>query len=136
MSTAESILLDTHVVLWWKADGKRLSPGAKTAVTGASKILLSPLSCWEIAMLVAKERVALDRPVAGWIADLLADERLALAPLSASAAVGAAGLVDFHGDPVDRMLVATATELRVPLVTKDRKIAEYARPSGRLSVIW
>lgn len=136
MPNAESILLDTHVVLWWKAGGQRLSRRAKAAIAEAPKVLMSPLSCWEIGMLVAKERVALDRPVGGWVADLLADERFELAPLSPAAAV-AAGLVDFHGDPVDRMLVATATELRVPLVTKDRKIADYAKASGgRLSVLW
>lgn len=136
MPSAEPILLDTHVVLWWKAGGQRLSRRAKAAIAEAPKVLLSPLSCWEIGMLVAVERVALDRPVAGWVADLLADERFELAPLSPAAAVAAAGLVDFRGDPVDRMLVATATELRVALVTKDRKIVDYAKASRRLSVLW
>jgi PIN domain nuclease of toxin-antitoxin system len=136
MRSAEPILLDTHVVLWWKAGGERLSAPARSAIDAATEVLISALSCWEIAMLVAKGRVALDRPIGEWVADLLAGERLALAPLSPSAAVAAAGLLDFHGDPVDRLLVATAAELAVPLVTKDRKIAEHAASRGGPTVIW
>lgn len=136
MSTAEPVVLDTHVLLWWKADPDRLSPAAAGSLDAASKILVSPISCWEIAMLIAKGRVKLDRPVRVWLHDLLASPRLGLAELTASTAVAAAELVDLHGDPADRFIVATAETLRVPLVTKDRLIQDYASRRGRLRVVW
>jgi PIN domain nuclease of toxin-antitoxin system len=136
MPTADRVLLDTHVLLWWKADPDRLSPAAVDAIAEAAEILLSPISCWEVAMLVEKKRVALDRPTQDWIADVLAGERLELAQLTASVAVAAAGLVNLHGDPADRFIVATAEALNAPLVTKDRLIHSYADGDSALRAVW
>ncbi len=54
----------------------------------------------------------------------------------ASTAVAAAGMSDLHGDPADRLIVATAETLRAPLVTKDRLIHDYARRGSALDVVW
>lgn len=132
------ILLDTHVLLWWQAGGTRLSARATRAIAGSDAILISPVSCWEVAMLVAKERVRLDRDVYLWIRDLHADERIEHAPLSVEAAVGAALLTaeGFAGDPADAFLYATARELVVPLVTKDKALRAFARQRGDVRTIW
>lgn len=140
MSNAENsgrdrILLDTHVVLWWKAGSDRLSDEAARRIDTAVEILISPISCWEIAMLVTRDRVRLDRATDRWVDDVLAADRVRLAGLSASVAVDAAGLRDFHGDPADRFLVATAAAAAVPLVTKDRLIHRYARRGG-VDALW
>lgn len=132
------ILLDTHVVLWWQAGGARLSARAAREIAKAEVLLVSPITCWEIATLAAKKRIALDREVHTWVRDLLADERVLAAPLTPQAATGAGLLQDsgFHGDPADRFLYATAREQLVPLVTKDDKIRSFARASGDLRTIW
>ncbi len=132
------ILLDTHVVLWWQAGGERLSKRAAREIARAETVLVSPISCWEIATLLLKGRVTLDREVHTWIRDLLADEQVAEAPLSAQGAVGAALLAHqaFPGDPADRFLYATARELLVPLLSKDEAIHGYARGAGDVKLIW
>lgn len=136
MSTADRILLDTHVLLWWKADRGRLSAAAADRVDGASQVLISPVTCWEVGMLIAKGRVRLDRPTRVWIEDVLAPARIGIAEVSASTAVAAAALPGFHGDPADRFIVATATAMRIPLVTKDRLIHAYAQESVELVTVW
>src|SRR5207245_10663290 len=83
------ILLDTHVILWWHAGGERLSARATREIARADTLLVSPISCWEITMLLAKDHVALDRDVYAWVADLFGNENIDLAPLSPQAAVGA-----------------------------------------------
>lgn len=89
----------------------------------------SPISFWEISTPVEKNRIALDRPLFEWIRDLLDDEGIELAPLSARAAVetGLLGGLGFDGDPVDAMPYATAREFAVPLVLKHSRIHEFAR---------
>ncbi|HEX9888386.1 MAG TPA: type II toxin-antitoxin system VapC family toxin [Nitriliruptorales bacterium] len=122
------VLLDTHVLLWWKAPGRsRLSPRAAQAIEDAGTILVSPVTCWEVATLVRLGRIELDRDPRRWVRDLLGEPGTELAPLSAVAAADAGGLEDFHGDPADRLIYATARELRVPLVTKDRKLRDRSR---------
>lgn len=133
-----SLLLDTHVVLWWLAGGERLSKAAATAIETADRLLVSPLSCWEIATLERAGRLHLDRDALDWVRDLMATPRIDPAPLSAEAAAWG-GTMDgtrFPGDPTDRLLYATARDLRVPLVSKDERLRAYARATGDVSVIW
>jgi PIN domain nuclease of toxin-antitoxin system len=135
MPTAERILLDTHVLLWWKADRRRLSPTARRHIEQAAELLISPLTFWEVAMLVEKQRIALDRPTTAWTNDVLADQRVSLAQVTPEIAVAAAELSPFPGDPVDRILTATAIEHSLPMLTKDAGIRTHAR--GRsLRVVW
>jgi PIN domain nuclease of toxin-antitoxin system len=122
-----NVLLDTHVVLWWQAGGDRLTRAATRAIETASEILISPLTCWEIATLHRLGRIELDRDPLQWIRDLLAGERITHAPLTPEAAAWAGGLTaDFPGDPIDRLLYGTARDLRVPLITKDDRIRAAA----------
>lgn len=132
------ILLDTHVVLWWQAGGERLSALATREIARADVLLISPITCWEIATLVAKKRIGLDREVHTWIRDLLSGERVVTAPLTPLAATSAGLLQDsgFHGDPADRLLYATAREQLCPLVTKDDRIRSFAHQTGELRTIW
>jgi PIN domain nuclease of toxin-antitoxin system len=132
------ILLDTHVVLWWTSANDRLSARARRETARADSIFVSPASCWEIATLVRKNRLRLDRDVYQWISDLFEEERVSLAQLTGEIAVGG-GLLpsgSFPGDPADRLLYATARELAVPFVTKDVRIREYARRARDVRTIW
>lgn len=132
-----SVLLDTHVVLWWQAGGERLSRRAVSAIETADTILVSPLTAWEIATLHRRGRLELDRDPMTWVRDLVRGDRMAGAPLTAEAAAWAGGLDDsFPGDPIDRLLYATARDLRVSLISKDERLRGYATAAGDVRVIW
>lgn len=138
---AESaVLLDTHALLWWQAEPevKRLSARARRAIADASVVLVSPISCWETTMLLLKGRIALDRDVYQWVRDLLAQDHLAEAPLTPQTAIAGGLLAEegFHGDPADCLLYATARALRVPFVSKDRVMRDYARENRDVTVVW
>jgi PIN domain nuclease of toxin-antitoxin system len=130
------VLLDTHALLWWQADVDRLSPKVVRAIESALRILVSPISIWELTMLIEKGRISLDRPTNVWVVDFLATERVEVAELMPPVAIGAGELSGFHGDPADRIIVATAKSLRVPLLSKDDKIHTYAKSDKGLTVTW
>ena len=132
------ILLDTHALVWWQAGGQRLSVRAARAIAQADPVLVSPVSCWELTMLLRKGRITLDRDVYDWTRDLLAQEHVELVQLTPQAALGAALLRDrgFPGDPVDQMLYATARELAVGFVTKDERIRAFARSERDVRTVW
>lgn len=77
-------------------------------------------------MLVSADRLKLDREVRDWVRDALELPGLKLLELSPDVAV-TAGLIErsFHGDPIDRMIVATALELRAPLITADGRLQDW-----------
>lgn len=129
------ILLDTHALLWWRAGGERLSRRATRAIATPDTILISPVSFWETAMLLTKGRIALDRDIYQWVRDVLAEDHVRLAPLSAQAATTAGLLTEFPGDPADRMLYATAGELDARLVTKDRALRDFSGPL-EVTTVW
>ncbi|HUA73206.1 MAG TPA: type II toxin-antitoxin system VapC family toxin [Solirubrobacteraceae bacterium] len=120
-------MLDTHAWLWWLAAPGRLSRSAKQAIERAPRIGVSTLSAWEVAMLALRGRISLDRDVGLWVRQALADERVeSLAP-SADVAVSA-GLLDaqsFPGDPVDRLIYATARSVGATLVTRDAAMRAF-----------
>jgi PIN domain nuclease of toxin-antitoxin system len=128
------IVLDTHVWLWWAAQPERLSTAARRAIDDADRIGVSTLSAWEVAMLVVRRRIELDRDIGMWVRQALAAPRVEALEPSPQAAIAAALLEPdvFPGDPVDRMIYATARELGAKLVTRDRAIRAY----DKRTVVW
>jgi len=108
MLADSSLLADTQIVLWWQAQSDRMSTTVSAWLDRADRILVSPMTCWEIAMLVGRGRIELDRPVAAWVTDLFTDPKLVVAPITPQIAVTAGELAGFHGDPADRFIYATA----------------------------
>ncbi len=109
-----------------------------TAIEEAERVLISPISWWEIGLLTRDGRITLDRPLGLWIALVMEDRRSTTAPLTPEAAAWA-GLMDvgsFPGDPADRLIYATARDLRVPLVSKDGRLLRHAQNAGDVDVIW
>ena len=127
------IILDTHAWLWWNNESSNLSNSARTAIDLTDAIGISAMSCWEVAMLAGKSRIELSMDVEAWINLALEHPKVRLLPLTPQIAVLSTRLPgNFHGDPGDRLIVATALNHKVPLISKDRKIQEW----GYLQVIW
>lgn len=122
-----TLLLDTHAWVWAALEPRRLSARARAAVADPAHVLLvSPISCWEVAVLREKGRLDLPGTAEAWVADALAAPGVEAAPLTCEIALAAATLPPpFHGDPADRFLVATARRLAIPLVTADARIRRY-----------
>jgi PIN domain nuclease of toxin-antitoxin system len=120
------ILLDTHVWIWLcvKQD-QALSLAAKKAIRSDSEKWISAISCWELAKLVEKKRIGFSIPVLTWIRQSLLEKDLRIAGLSPEVAVESTRLQDFHRDPADQIIVATARILGMPLVTSDQRIRSY-----------
>lgn len=121
-----SILLDTHVWIWLSVSQDRsLSLAAKKALRSASEKWISAISCWELANLVEKKRIGFSIPVLNWIRQSLLEKDVRVADLSPEVAVESTRLQDFHQDPADQIIVATARVLGMPLVTSDQRIRRY-----------
>jgi PIN domain nuclease of toxin-antitoxin system len=120
------IVLDTHAWIWWNHDDRQLSAPAGRAIDRAETIYISAISCFEVATAVRRRRLVLDRDTMLWVREALALPRVALVPLSVEIAIEAAQLSKVHGDPGDRIIVATALHLGMPLVTKDRRLRRHA----------
>ena len=131
------ILLDTHALIWW-ADGRgdKLSERARERLDqelargqraeADAGLLVSAMSCWEVAMLVSRGRLALSLEVERWLALVAAIPAVRLLPLEPAVAVAATRLPEpFHADPADRFLVAQARALAVPLLSADSTIQSY-----------
>lgn len=128
------IVLDTHVWLFWVNDDRELiSKKALTAINRAESLGVSLISCWEIAMLVAKRRLAFNMDVQDWVNQASKYPGIRLIGLDAEVAVLSTRLPgNFHGDPADRMIVATCMKHNVPLISKDKMIRSW----GQIKVIW
>jgi len=131
------LLLDTHPLIWLMEGTSRLSRTARKLAEEAAKdgvLRVSAISLWEIATLESKGRISFDRDCQTWVNEMLASPGLHLVPLTPEIAVQSTRLPGtLHGDPADRILIATARILNATLLTADDKILAYAK-AGYLSV--
>ncbi len=125
------LLLDTHALVWLAVGDARLSAAARKRIESAAQhqqLWVSAITPWEIGMLVAKGRLVLDRDVMDWVGAALALPGIRLAPLDPAVAVASTRLPgELHGDPADRLIVATARHLGATLVTADAALLSYGR---------
>ena len=127
------ILLDTHALLWQEQGNPRLGQRARSLIERAfdeNDVAASPISFWEIAMRVQKNQLDLLSDVAAWRRELIS-QGLREIPVDGDIAVRAGLLPDMHGDPADRLIVATALEGH-QLLTADRRLLEWPGPLNRL----
>ena len=122
------IVLDTHIWVWWVNGSNELSPGKREILASRQSdgLGVSVISCWEIAKLVEKGRLALALPVGHWIDQALAYPGIRLLPLDPKIAVALTQLPQpFHNDPADQIVTATAREMDCSLATDDGRILAY-----------
>lgn len=121
------LLLDTHVWVWTQEEPQRLGPRTKRLVLGAEhETAISPMSTVEIARLVAAGEIELSIALAEWVTRSMADLAARTIAVSHEVAMEAYALPgSFHRDPADRVLVATARQDGLTLVTADDRILAY-----------
>lgn len=134
----QKLVLDTHVWIWLMEGAPALKPELLRQIEASARegdLLVSAISVWEVGMLETKGRITFDQECSGWVKDALSAPGISLAPLDPEIAVASTRLPGgFHGDPADRILVATARFYASALVTADAAILDYAQ-SGNLSAV-
>lgn len=127
------IILDTHAWIWWINESDKLSSNALKAIEQSELIGIPAICCWELAMLVSKQRIGLSMDVSVWIDLAFQNPKAQLLELSPEIAVLSTRLPgNFHGDPADRLIVASSLQHKVSLVSKDEKIKNWQH----IKLIW
>ena len=127
------VLLDTSALLWLWAGDTRLGSQARETIDFAlrnERLGVSAISFWEVAMLKDKGRLDFPEDVEQWRRELLAQGVVEI-PVTGDLAARAGALEGIHGDPGDRLIVATALK-RHRLVTSDRRILAWPGTLDRL----
>lgn len=126
------VLLDTCAAIW-SVNGDPLAPAAAREIGRAAKkgtLFFSPVSAWEIGLLVSRGKLRLLVSAEDFVARLVSQPGVRVAALTPEIACRASFLPgDLHRDPADRLLVATALALGLRLVTRDERLVEYGRRS-------
>ena len=115
------LLLDTHVVLWWQRDDRRLNRRAREAIATADVVWVSSVSAWEAAIKSALGRLRLTEP----FGVLVKVDDFTELPVTLVHADRLQTLPKHHRDPFDRMLVAQALTERATIVSSDRLLEPY-----------
>jgi PIN domain nuclease of toxin-antitoxin system len=130
-----SILLDTHIWIWWLIGAPDLRKSEAEALDSlAEKNLpfISGISIWEAQMLVSRKRLVVTEPFDQWIRRMTSADTVRVLPLDADVVSALNDLpASFHGDPADRLILSTARAHVLQLATHDRKIRK-----SRLATIW
>lgn len=122
------IILDTHIWIWLTDKNPLLTQNYKNEIQQnlSGGVGISAISCWEIAKLVEKNRLQFSISVEDWLTQALSHPSIILLPLTPKIAVESTQLPDnFHNDPADQIIIATARVYNCPLATYDAKILNY-----------
>jgi PIN domain nuclease of toxin-antitoxin system len=128
------ILLDAHVLVWLDEASPRLGTTTIEQIDSAfqsGEVTISAISFWEVSMLVRKGRIRLDMDLAIWRSDFL-EQGLIEIPVTGEIGIRAAGFENFHGDPADRLIAATALQCSATLLTADERLLSSQLAISRL----
>lgn len=134
---ARPILLDTCAVIWLQG-GAAFTPDAEEALqeaqTVGTQVLVSPITAWEIGLLVSKGRLVLSLPPLNWFEQVL-DLGVDLAPMTPDILIASSQLPGPPlRDPADRIVAATSRAMGYRLMTRDRPLLDFAA-SGQVAAI-
>lgn len=127
------ILLDTHIWHWWvnQIPGK-LSPALIDRIEQEDEVLVSAISCFEMAWLVRHGRIDLGMPYSEWFAEVSAGSGIRFSPVTPEIAALAVSLPEHHKDPQDRLIIATALTHDAQLISFDGCFPLYRELDGLL----
>jgi PIN domain nuclease of toxin-antitoxin system len=133
-----TLLLDTHTAIWLVGN-ERIAPAAEEAINAVHEtngmLLVSPITAWEVGLLVLLKRIDLFVTPQRWFARLLSIPNVRAAELSPDILMASSFLPGRPPrDPADRILLATARDLGATLVTRDRALLQYGE-EGQVSTI-
>ena len=124
-------LLDTHALVWLLEGNERLGQKSRDLINASAQsqsLYVSAITPWEIAILVNKGRLSFGQEIGEWLRIALSMPGIQMVPLSIEISVASTQLPgDFHADPADRIIVATARHLGATLVTEDKLILTYSQ---------
>jgi PIN domain nuclease of toxin-antitoxin system len=137
-SMGRPVLLDTCAAIWLM-EGAAMSQASRDLMRGAQHgrvgVFLSPITAWEIATLLRKNRIQLNRTPEAWFDELLGLPGIRLAELSPAVLVASALLPgNAPRDPADRIVAATARAFGYTVITRDGELIPYAA-AGHIEVV-
>ncbi len=119
-------LLDSCSLLWLTDNPRSLSEKARAAIAQHGAVIYaSPVSAWELGIKVARKKLRLPKPVSEWFPEVCRRYTLTEIPVTGLLAAKSTQLPPIHLDPFDRLLVATALEFRLIMLTPDPHIPRY-----------
>lgn len=125
-----AVLLDTHAAIWL-AEGNSKINASRASLNVAyqhDKIFISVISAWEIGMLVSKKRLNLSKEPVVWFEEFVKNFAVVVLEITPQIAIRSSFLPgSFHGDPADRLIVATALSGQATILTADKEILAYSR---------
>lgn len=130
------VLLDTHILIWWRLSHARLSKPQAQVLAELERrgepASISAITLWELAKMVERGRLDVDQPMDLWLEEIEGHPLLSVVPINARIAAESVALGgDFHKDPADQIIVATARCLGLRLLTADERI----RRCGKVLVV-
>lgn len=134
-----AILLDTCALIWL-AQGDELAPESVALLSKAADeddgvVLLSPISAWEIGLLVSRQRLHIRMSPHQWFAKAVAAPGVRLADMSPDVLIASSFLPGRPPrDPADRIIAATARDVGATLITRDRALLDYGK-QGHVNVV-
>ena len=120
------IILDTHILIWWMLGLGNLSLAQRMTIEWADEIGISVFSFWEVSKLVQGNRIALGGGLSAWLRQTIATPKVRVLNLTPEILADSIALPgNFHKDPADQIIVATARVHGCSLLTVDEKIVAY-----------
>jgi len=119
------LLLDTHIWIWSVLEPHRLKKRVAVALTNdENELWLSPISLWELSVLVKKQRIELDGDFQVWVSTALSQTTFREAPFTNEVALEVSRIRFSHRDPADHIIAASAKVFGLTLVTADRRLVK------------
>lgn len=129
------IICDTHILIFWQDNPKRLSITAKQTIEEAlekNTLACSDISLWEIAMLIKAGRLRNDISAEQYMNDIILTMSLSVLPITPEIAVLSQQEIFVHKEPADRLIASTAIAHKVPLISADSKLQSIFS----LEIVW
>ncbi len=118
------LLLDTHVLVWWLEENRRLTKPARQAIDSADEVAVSVASIWELSLKVARGMLQTPND----LEEQLEKNRFRVLPVTLHHAIASTRLPKHHRDPFDRMLIAQAQIESLTLLSVDKQQMSYGIP--------